>query len=41
MIDVVESLILDLLEWVASREKTYEEVMDPQDPQPVESQLFT
>src|SRR5580704_6759859 len=28
MIDVVESLILDLLEWVAARERTYEEVMD-------------
>jgi hypothetical protein len=24
----VQSLILDLLEWVASRERTYEEVMD-------------
>lgn len=24
----VEPLILDLLEWVASRERTYEEVMD-------------
>jgi hypothetical protein len=28
MVDVVESLILDLLEWVAARERTYEEVMD-------------
>ena len=28
MIDTVESLILDLLEWVASRDRTYEEVMD-------------
>jgi len=28
MIDTVESLILDLLEWVVSRERTYEEVMD-------------
>ncbi|HLK63635.1 MAG TPA: hypothetical protein VKU19_09355 [Bryobacteraceae bacterium] len=27
-IDVVESLILDLLEWIASRERTYAEVMD-------------
>ena len=27
MIDIVESLILDLLEWVAIRERTYEEVM--------------
>jgi hypothetical protein len=26
--DVVESLILDLLEWVASRERSYEDVMD-------------
>ena len=25
---VVEALILDLLEWVAKRERTYEEVMD-------------
>jgi hypothetical protein len=25
---VVESLILDLLEWVAKRERTYEQVMD-------------
>jgi D-3-phosphoglycerate dehydrogenase len=25
---VVETLILDLLDWVASRERTYEEVMD-------------
>ena len=25
---VVESLILDLLEWVAERERSYEEVMD-------------
>jgi hypothetical protein len=28
MSDVVERLILDLLEWVATRERTYEEVMD-------------
>jgi len=28
MIDAVESLVLDLLEWVASRERSYEEVMD-------------
>ena len=28
MSDVVESLILDLLEWIASRERAYEEVMD-------------
>ena len=26
--NVLESLILDLLDWVASRERTYEEVMD-------------
>jgi len=26
--DSVQSLILDLLEWVSSRERTYEEVMD-------------
>ena len=25
---VVESLILDLLEWVATRERSYEEVLD-------------
>ncbi len=25
--DIVESLILDLLDWVGSRERTYEEVM--------------
>jgi hypothetical protein len=25
---VVEALILDLLDWVAKRERTYEEVMD-------------
>ncbi len=25
---VVESLILDLLEWLAKRDRTYEEVMD-------------
>lgn len=25
---VVESLVLDLLEWIASRERSYEEVMD-------------
>ena len=28
MTDVVECLILDLLDWVASRERTYEEVME-------------
>lgn len=28
MSDVVESLILDLLEWVAHRERTYQEVLD-------------
>ena len=28
MTDTVEPLILDLLEWVATRERTYEEVMD-------------
>ncbi len=28
MIDVVESLILDLIDWVAARDRTYEEVMD-------------
>jgi hypothetical protein len=28
MSDVVEVLILDLLEWVAEGERTYEEVMD-------------
>jgi hypothetical protein len=28
MADVVEALIFDLLEWVASGERTYEEVMD-------------
>jgi hypothetical protein len=28
MSDVVQSLILDLLEWISSRERTYEEVMD-------------
>jgi hypothetical protein len=28
MSDTVEALILDLLEWVASGEKSYEEVMD-------------
>ncbi len=28
MVDTVEPLILDLLDWVASRERTYEEVMD-------------
>jgi D-3-phosphoglycerate dehydrogenase len=26
--DPVEALILDLLEWVATRDRTYEEVMD-------------
>jgi DNA-binding PadR family transcriptional regulator len=28
MIDTVEALILDLLEWIASEEKSYEQVMD-------------
>ena len=28
MHDTVESLIIDLLEWVANRERTYDEVMD-------------
>jgi hypothetical protein len=28
MADIVENLILDLLEFVAARERTYEEVMD-------------
>ena len=28
MTNVVETLILDLLDWVRSRERTYEEVMD-------------
>jgi hypothetical protein len=28
MTDTVEVLILDLLEWVVARERTYEEVMD-------------
>jgi hypothetical protein len=28
MDDTVEALIVDLLEWVASRERTYDEVMD-------------
>ncbi len=28
MIDTVEVLIFDLLEWVASEEKSYEQVMD-------------
>ena len=28
MFDAVESLILDLLEWVANRERSYDEVMD-------------
>ncbi|MGD0962788.1 MAG: hypothetical protein ABSA57_02675 [Candidatus Acidiferrales bacterium] len=28
MSDVVEALILDLLEWVAAGERSYEEVMD-------------
>ena len=27
MVDAVEALIVDLLEWVATRERTYEEVM--------------
>jgi len=28
MADTVEALILDLLEWLAARDRTYEEVMD-------------
>ena len=28
MFDAVESLILDLLDWVATRERSYDEVMD-------------
>ena len=28
MPDVVESLILDLLDWITQRERTYEEVME-------------
>lgn len=28
MADVVEALILDLLDWVGSKERTYEEVME-------------
>ena len=28
MFDAVESLILDLLEWVANGERSYDEVMD-------------
>jgi hypothetical protein len=28
MIDVAETLLLDLLEWVRMRERTYEETMD-------------
>lgn len=28
MIDTVQSLILDLLEWAATRERTYEEAME-------------
>ena len=28
MADVVEALILDLLEWLMARDRTYEEVMD-------------
>jgi hypothetical protein len=28
MFDAVESLVLDLLEWVASSERSYDEVMD-------------
>ena len=28
MADVVESLIIDLVQWVAMRERTYEEVMN-------------
>jgi hypothetical protein len=28
MFDAVESLLLDLLEWIANRERSYDEVMD-------------
>jgi hypothetical protein len=28
MLDTVEPLILDLLEWVATKERTYDQVMD-------------
>jgi hypothetical protein len=28
MADAVQTLVLDLLEWLASRERSYEEVMD-------------
>jgi hypothetical protein len=28
MFDAVESLVLDLLEWVANGERSYDEVMD-------------
>ena len=28
MFDVVDSLIVDLLDWVSSRERTYQEVLD-------------
>jgi hypothetical protein len=28
LLDTVETLILDLLEWVASQERTYDQVMD-------------
>jgi hypothetical protein len=28
MADTIETLIIDLLEWVVRRERTYEEVMD-------------
>ena len=28
MVDTVDSLILDLLEWITFRERTYEETMD-------------
>lgn len=28
MFDAVESLMLDLLEWLANRDRSYEEVMD-------------
>jgi hypothetical protein len=28
MFDAVESLVLDLLEWLANRERSYDEVMD-------------
>jgi len=34
MFDAVESVILDLLEWVANGERSYDEVMDAQPPAP-------